>query len=400
VPELVPFRGLRYDHAAVADLSAVICPPYDVISVAERAALAARHPANAVRVELPESYEGAARLFESWQRDGILRRDDRPFVYVYEQLYTLDDGVVRRARGVMCRLRLEPTGSPGSSVRAHEHTMAAPKEDRYRLLGAVRANLSPVALLYSAPAELPADALLDALTDHPADAEATDDAGTRHRLWAIDPTTAPAAAELLARVSVLPLTIADGHHRYETALRFCTEGRAGKGARYVLALLFEAATGGLTILPTHRLVGAAAAGDGLIGRLEAMFVAHALGRSADVQRALRPGTVGVWTCYGGAVLEMRDTGELPVAELDAALSELLGLDRAEMAQQGAVSYTHEAAVAVAAVDSGAAGAAFLLLPPSIDDVLAHAAAGRVMPQKSTYFNPKPATGFVFNTLDS
>src|SRR6478735_5330424 len=133
VPVLSPFRGLRYAAPAVTDFSAVICPPYDVISSAQRAALAGRSPVNAVHLELPASYDDAGRLFAEWQANGTLRRDEREMLYVYEQTYRLGDGPERTARGFMCRLRLEPTG-PGSSVHAHEHTMSAPKEDRFRLM--------------------------------------------------------------------------------------------------------------------------------------------------------------------------------------------------------------------------------------------------------------------------
>ncbi len=254
VPVLSPFRGLRYAAPPVTDYSSVICPPYDVISSAQRAALAARSPVNAVHVELPASYDEAGRLFAAWQANGTLRRDEREMVYVYEQRYRLGDGPERTARGFMCRLRLEPTG-PDSGVHAHEHTMSAPKEDRFRLMSAVRANLSPVILLYEAGADLPAADLLSELTAGTPDEEAVDDGGVRHRLWAVEPSMAPAAATLLAGAARLPLTIADGHHRYATAVRYCAEV-GGAGSDAVLALLFEATTGGLSVLATHRLVKA------------------------------------------------------------------------------------------------------------------------------------------------
>ena len=172
MPDLRPFRGLRYDPSAVPDLGAVLCPPYDVISPAERERLAARDPRNAVRVELPvaepgdagSAYEAAAQTFKGWIEDGTLRRNDRPLLYLYEQRYSLTDGREASARGFFCRLRLEPYG-PASGVRPHEHTMSAPKEDRFRLLSAVQTNLSPVLLLYeSDESGEAADRLLDDLT--------------------------------------------------------------------------------------------------------------------------------------------------------------------------------------------------------------------------------------------
>ena len=130
----------------------MICPPYDVISSAQRSRLAARSPVNAVHVELPASYDEAGRLFAAWQANGTLRRDEREMVYVYEQAYRLGDGPERTARGFMCRLRLEPTG-PDSGVHAHEHTMSRAQGGPLPLMSAVRANLSPVILLYEAGAD-------------------------------------------------------------------------------------------------------------------------------------------------------------------------------------------------------------------------------------------------------
>jgi uncharacterized protein (DUF1015 family) len=384
----------------VADYSAVICPPYDVISTADRAVLAARHPANAVHVELPATYAEAHRLFEAWQADGTLRRDDRALIYVYEQGYRLADGRPRTARGFLCRLRLEPTAS-GSGVRAHEHTMSAPREDRFRLLSAVRANLSPVILLYQAGPDLPAGDLLVALTDAPPDVEAVDDAGVSHRLWLVDPARSATAATLLAGVARLPLTIADGHHRYQTALRFCAEV-GGAGADEVLALLFEAGSGGLAVLATHRLVKAV---DGDVLDQAAAFFDVTAGVSAVAAVPTESGDIGVWTRSGGARLRRRDRQptQSPVRGLDVsvladALPRLVGADLDGLTAAGRISYTQDAGAAVAAVDAGAADAAFLLAPTPIGSVIEVAAAGEVMPPKSTFFFPKAATGLVFNPL--
>jgi uncharacterized protein (DUF1015 family) len=384
----------------VADYSAVICPPYDVISTAERAVLAARHPANAVHVELPASYGEANQLFEAWQADGTLRRDDRALIYVYEQDYRLADGRPRTARGFLCRLRLEPT-APGGDIRAHEHTMSAPKEDRFRLLSAVRANLSPVILLYQAGPDLPAGDLLAALTGAAADVEAVDDAGVSHRLWLVDPTTSAPAATLLAGVAPRPLTIADGHHRYQTALRFCAEV-GGAGADEVLALLFEAGSGGLSVLATHRLVKSTAGN--VLEQAAALFDVTA-GVSAVAAVPSEPGEIGVWTRTGGARLRRREhqPSQSPVSELDVsvladALPRLVGADLDGLTAAGRITYTQDAGAAVAAVDAGEAEAAFLLAPTPIKAVIEVAAAGEVMPPKSTFFFPKAATGFVFNPL--
>jgi len=297
-------------------------------------------------------------------------------------------------------LRLEPT-APGSAVRAHEHTMSAPKEDRFRLLSAVRANLSPVILLYQAGPDLAAADLLAALTDAPPDVEAVDDAGISHRLWLVDPARSATAATLLAGVARLPLTIADGHHRYQTALRYCAEV-GGAGADEVLALLFEAGSGGLSVLATHRLVKAVA-GDPF-EQAAALFDVTG-GLSAVAAVPTEPGEIGIWTRRGGARLHRREhePAPSPVSELDVsvladALPRLVGADVDALTAAGRISYTQDAGAAVAAVDAWEADTAFLLAPTPIGAVIEVAAAGEVMPPKSTFFYPKAATGLVFNPL--
>jgi len=378
----------------------VICPPYDVISSAAREQLAARSPVNAVHVELPATYDEAGRLFAAWQANGTLRRDDREMIYVYEQRYRLADGVERTARGFMCRLRLEPAATD-SEVHAHEHTMSAPKEDRYRLLSAVRANLSPVILLYEAGPDLPAANLLSTLTSALPDEQALDDGGVRHRLWVVDPLALPEAARLLQGVGGLPLTIADGHHRYATALRFCAEV-GGPGADHVLALLFEAATGGLSVLATHRTVKAP--GFDVLERAAGTFTFTPVATASQALPVL-PGEIGVWTAAGGGRMRaQRNSGssssvdDLDVSVLSGALPELVGASVDELTAANRISYTQDPAGAVEAVTSGAADVAFLLAPTPVDSVIEVAAAGQVMPPKSTFFFPKAATGLVFNPL--
>jgi uncharacterized protein (DUF1015 family) len=423
VPTLRPFRGLRYDSAATADLSTVICPPYDVIEPAERARLAALDPHNAVRLELPTAdgddsgarYAAAADLFRAWQTAGVLRRDATAMIYVYEQRYRLADAGERIAHSFFCRLRLEDFG-PDSGVRPHERTMAAPKEDRFRLLRAVDANLSPVVLLYDdGDSGAASSELLERLTAAPAAALARDAAGISHRLWVIDPESSADARALLALAAARPLTIADGHHRYETALRFRAERAAAAvepgGADSVLALLYDANLGGLAVLPTHRVVRRVA-GAALPAVAQELFEVAARSTAKEIARDLVPGRLGVWTRAGGALLsprrervaELLPAGRsetlrwLDVSVLSAALEQLVGMSPARLLDDDLIIFTHDLPEAVARVDSGEADAAFLLPPTPIAAVLSVAAAGEVMPHKSTYFHPKAATGMVFNPL--
>jgi uncharacterized protein (DUF1015 family) len=431
VPELRPFRALRYRPTSGIDLSSVICPPYDVISRAERDRLATLDAHNAVRIELPapsggpaggSAYEAAAGTFAAWLAEGALARDERALIYPYEQHYAVGggadaDGARRAARGFFCLLRLEPYG-PASGVRPHEATLSAPKEDRFRLLSAVRANLSPVLLLYDDGAQGEGSAaLLDQLMAGTPVAWAAGQAGSDHRLWAIDPDQAGNARELLGMAGRAPLTIADGHHRYETALRYRSGHPAAPGADFVLALLYDVHSGGLSLLPWHRLLRGVPPVDRLVQAAAAYFDVQPCQSAGELVRAVAgarepSGRIGLWTREGGFVLDVDRTRAasvvdpaaapplrwLDVSVLSGTLGQMIGVSVDRLAADDRLTYSSEALDAVAAVDSGAVDACFLLQPTPAEAVLAVAAAGAYMPAKSTYFQPKAATGLVFNPL--
>ncbi|MGH2557107.1 MAG: DUF1015 domain-containing protein, partial [Actinomycetota bacterium] len=226
VPELSPFHGIRY--AGGSDLRRLVCPPYDIISPEEQAKLYARHPHNAVRVELPfseapdeaeeERYRRADRHFRNWLDEGVLVGDEEGGLYVYRQDFVSRSGTRRRVSGVVGALRLEELGA-ASGILPHERTMPGPIEDRLALLRACPVNISPIYAIYRAGGGL--RPYLDSLEDRPPQARFPDEHGTLHRLWSI---TAPAELELLGEaVATGPLVIADGHHRYETALAYRDE---------------------------------------------------------------------------------------------------------------------------------------------------------------------------------
>ncbi len=435
MPDIRPFRALRYDPATIADLALVVAPPYDVIDAAEEARLLERHPANVVRLDKPseqpgdeadDRYRRAARTLAGWRSDGTFRKDPHPSLYVYEQAYLVPGtDVTRTQRGFFGRLRLHAFDE--GAVLPHERTMSGPKEDRYKLLRATGVNTSPVVAVYDDPSGAGAR-VLDAVTARTADVDLTDDDGVRHRLWAIeaDGEGAAAVAPLLDAASRGPVTIADGHHRYETALRYRDERRMSRSCEedpafdYILTLFVDAAAEPLTILPTHRIVrglgddGAAA----LLARLEGLFEVE---RDVD-PAALRErfeaaglarggdGRFGLWTRAGGALLTARREAFAPllpeggaalrsldVTLLGAALERLAAVDSVAVAA-GAIEYTKSASEAIERVEAGLDGAdaAFLLEPTPVAAVLAVAADGDVMPQKSTYFYPKALTGLVIN----
>ncbi len=412
MPFLRPFRALRYAATDSADLSRLICPPYDVISPDQRARLVAADAHNAVHLELPDSYPAAADTFADWLARGVLARDGRAAIYPYSERFAADDGP-RTAHGFFCLLRLEPYG-PDSGVRAHEATMGAPKEDRFRLLTAVRTNLSPVLLLYeSADGGAASAELFARLTAPPPVGHALDEQGDEHTLWASDPTASADAAALLELAGGSPLTIADGHHRYETALRYAQQPGAPRGSQFVLALLYDARSGGLALRPWHRLVHGIAS-EQLRARLDEFYLVEPASdgqRLADAVRHAGQGTLGLWTPEGGYRLTVRRPQVAPlldpnasetlrwldVSVLSVTLSAMIG-STGQTVGDTQLSYTSDAGQAIAAVRSGDAAACFLVAPTPVEAVLEVAAAGEHMPPKSTYFQPKAATGLVFNPL--
>jgi uncharacterized protein (DUF1015 family) len=388
-----PLAGLRYDRARVGDVGRVLAPPYDVISAAEQAELYARSPHNVIRLILPREAErgaAAARQLGEWVASGVLVADPAPAVYLYAQRFSLPDGSTRERHGVICRLRLEDFAS--GVVRPHERTLAGPKADRLAILRATGANLSPIFGLYARPDE-PVRELLggDALGPPVVDVDGW------HRLWRVDD---PAAIERFqAALAAETVIIADGHHRYETALAYRDEQRGNPAAAYVLAYLANTEEEGVVILPTHRLVRGPL-------RLSPVALEAALRESFEVvprpERARRSG--GEIDCVlpdrrlrlrprPAAATHLqgvpRAVAALDVALLHGAvLGPLLGVDAEGL------DFTHDDDEAIEAVARGRAAAAFLLNPPTLHEVRAVCLAGEVMPEKSTYFYPKLASGLV------
>jgi len=436
LPDLRPFRALRYEPSRVRDLAAVVAPPYDVIDPEMRARLVARDPANVVRLDLPveelgdgpdDRYRRAARTLAAWRSDGTLRKDPQPSIYVYEQRYLIPGTERERTqRGYFARLRLEPYG-PDSGVLPHERTLSGPKEDRYKLLRATGVNTSPVVVLFDDTSGSTEDRLA-AVAGGPPDLDVSDDDGVCHRMWSLpasgDGPASIVAGSLLEAGGAAPVTIADGHHRYETALRYRDERRMSRSCDedppfdYVLALMLEATRQELTVLPTHRLVRRIGSGgaEQLLARAPELFDIEPIESSEAMKAALTGGDAaggrgrfGLWTRAGGAILTARRDAFAPflpaggeavrsldVTLLATALDRLAGID-ADAVADGAVGYTKSAEDAIAADDTGSgADAAFLLEPTPVVSIEAVAREGDVMPQKSTYFYPKALTGLVIN----
>ena len=345
-----PFRAVRYDERRAGPLASLVAPPYDVLDAEARARYLAASPHNVVHLTLADGEAEAARLWSRWLEDGTLAREEDSACWWLAQEYAGPDGVARTREGLVCSLRAEPYEA--GVVLPHERTHAGPKEGRLRLLRALRAQVEPIFLLYDGRLERPdGESVLEVELE-----------GVRSRLWRLegDPPSVLADAQLL---------IADGHHRYETTLAYHAEEGTEESA-WLLAAIVPTEQEGLTIFPTHRI-----ATDLEPVAAERPFDGELPGdRSAAV----------IYRASGTTVV----IGE--PGEPDTALVDRLGLE--------GVTYTPYEEEAKAAVDSGAAGAAVLVRPPSVELVRELAERGETMPQKSTYFYPKLPSGLLFHPL--
>jgi uncharacterized protein (DUF1015 family) len=337
--DVKPFRAERYDEAKAGPLEQLVAPPYDVISPRERREYLARSPYNVVHLTLPDDEDQAGRDIAAWREGGVLTRAEKPGYWFLSQDYAGPDGVERTRSGLVASLRAEPYER--GVVLPHERTHSGPKEGRLRLLRATRTQLEPIFLLYEGESL--------ATPDREPDLQIGGD-----KLWRIGEAPSFDEVELL---------IADGHHRYETALAYAQEG----GSPYLMVVLVPTRQEGLTIFPTHRV---------------AQHVNGTHGTPIEEPGDDLPGVV----LYRDGGYELLEGDGLDVEIVE------------RIAPHG-VSYTPQRDVAVATVDRGEAEAAFLLRPTRIEDVWAVARRGETMPQKSTYFFPKLTSGLLFHPLD-
>jgi len=444
--EFAPFAGLHFDPTRLT-ITDVICPPYDVIKGTMRDDLLAKSPYNIVNVELPEAsasgsavtggeaekYESAAGFLREWRAEGILVQGD-PAFYLYEQEFTLPGtSVLKKRRGVLGALELEEFGD---TVKPHEHTLSGPKEDRLKLLRAARANTSPIFGLFN-DSDGWVEKVLESAGTTPPLLEATDHEGVTQRIWAV--TDDETVNAIVAALEPEAIFIADGHHRYETALNYRNERKReveAKGGTWtgaeldnqVMMMCVSTSDSGLVVLPTHRIV------KGLSGeqiskaveQLEDHFHVELIPTEGDAatqaaqlmpllrEDSLRP-QLGVHIKGQSYIVTLRE-GDAYLAAMDrersAAYNNLdvsvlhtiimertLGIGPAQLAAGGHVLYTIHAKDAIDKVNHDDAQIAFLLRPTLVSQVQEVAAAGDKMPQKSTYFYPKLVTGLVLRPLD-
>jgi uncharacterized protein (DUF1015 family) len=425
VAEIRPFRGLRYNQELVGNLDAVLCPPYDVISPEQQEAYHRVHPYNVIRLEFGETlpkddernnrYARARAYLEEWVSQGILVLDPEPSFYVCQDEFSYR-GETRLRTGLVAALRTHPYGE--GMVLPHEDTLPQPKADRLRMLETCRANFSSIFALYRDEEGRVADLISPYMTAPPI-ATATDKEGVTHRLWRIaDATTVAALCRCFENKAVF---IADGHHRYETALHFSQlhGGRYG----YVMTTLVEMRDPGLIVLPTHRLLRGAgpinwtALPDAFTR--QSLCYPELLYRPDPLNEFLRlmaeiGAAVPCFGFYGGndrlELIILKDRGLLSDRFSDRALMDvtllhevllgpLFGISRDEVFSGRYLSYTRDPREAWQSVCKGEFQTAIFLNPPTLDQITEVAARGGRLPQKSTYFWPKLTTGLVMLLLE-
>ena len=357
--EIKPFRALRYDEGKTGPLQELVAPPYDVIGPQERERFLAQSPYNVVHLTLPDSEEEAGRLYRAWQDEGVLVPDE-PGFWALSQDYVGPDGVARTRTGLAASLKVEPYEA--GVVLPHERTHRGPKEGRLRLLREVGAQLEPIFLLYEGAPPFSV----------PAGTPELEVEGTK--LWRL-----PDEGGLAEAFAERQLLIADGHHRYETALAYHDEQGTPESG-YMLVVLVSVEDPGLMIFPTHRLVGAVNGPQPTHDDLpSALGELDAGSQESSAALLYRPGR-RISLLHG-------EPGQLDVELVEAQAPT-------------DVTYTASVEDAVAAVESGRAAGAFLVRPTRIEDVFAVAKRGRTLPQKTTYFFPKLLSGLLFHPLEA
>ncbi|MGE0598057.1 MAG: DUF1015 domain-containing protein [Dehalococcoidia bacterium] len=425
MPQFQPFRGIRYT-AEAGPLSELLSPPYDVINPGQQRALEQRNERNSVRLELAsggeERYAKVADLLKTWLAEGALARDESPMFYVYEQRFT-EEGQDYVRKALIAIVEAQPWEE--GAVKPHEYTMSGPKADRLKLLQATGVQLSPVFMIARDRAGTLTQFIESVMTSREPDMTGTSIDGESHRVWAVEAGSYEMrqVAPLLAE----SFYIADGHHRYETAVNY-RDWRAqsevlspGHPARFAMAAIVAASDPGLVIRPIHRMLAkpAPANWQELLG--DAFEVDHVklIGdgpeRIAELNLLLEEGCAVAINLEDQQVHRLRRAssalrGSTPAGMSDewtsispnvlryGVLEPLWGISDEDL-RAGVVSYSHDIAEVLEFLDEHPQGVAFLITPVKIESVVSLADKGERMPQKSTFFHPKLGTGLVFNPLN-
>ncbi len=433
MPQIEAFRGIRYDLGHVGSLSDVVAPPYDVIGAELQAELYKRHPANVIRLILNREepgddagdsrYTRAARFLKTWQREGVLRKDQGPAVYVYHQVFSYQGREFTR-RGFMARLRLEPFGE--GKVFPHEETHAAAKADRLKLTTFCKANLSPIFGIYP-DRENEAQETLECVTRESTPLEATDHLGVVHRVWNV--TDLKAIGGLATIMADKPLYIADGHHRYETACNYRDQLAgtelldAAHPANFVLTMCVGMNDPGMIVLPTHRLFEGVPdwSAEELATRLGDAFHFTAAGSGPEaanqcwdtIEGEAQQGCLAFYTRKDNrwSLATATEQGSALMSQIAAdhsdqwrslgvSLLHRLVMDHLlEASDLPKPTYVHLVEEVTEGLARGTYPLAALVMPATLDHIRDVSEQGERMPAKSTYFYPKLLSGLVINPLE-
>lgn len=425
--EIKPFKGLRYTEKA-GDIKALCCPPYDIIGGEQRAALIDKNEYNLIRLELPviggsedlTPYREAASTLRGWLKEEILKRDEGDGLYIYEMEFSAL-GSSHKVKGFVSLVKLEPFSK--GVILPHEETLSKAKADRFNLMKATGCNFSQIYSLYM-DEDNSVFGLIDGASKGTPDSEFTDDDNVTHRMWRL--TDTDTVNKITEKMADKKLYIADGHHRYETALNYQKYvvdnlDETGK-SDYVTMMLVNMENSGLVVFPTHRIVRDLPEFDynAVCEKCKEYFeVTPYLNREKGeigLEEAYKNGEKAFVLFTGDnnyTLLKLRDISVMDdllpggckaLRQLDVSilhtlvLERIFGIDKENMANQINLTYTRSADEALAAVDGKRANCCFLLNPTRVEEIREVAAAGDKMPQKSTYFYPKLTTGLVMNKI--
>lgn len=428
--DIIPFKGLRYNPELVSNLASVVTPPYDIIDESAQARYYAENPVNVIRLELglmyPQDsssnnrYTRAAQYLEKWQDNQTLLAEDKAALYLYQQEFTFRGEKIVRT-GFVCGLKLEPYEM--GNILPHEETLSKPKADRLQLMRATKSNFSSIFGLYSDEKKDVDKLLLSEVKGHSPDIDIIDESGETHRIWVIK--NAKAIEQVKSLLAARPVYIADGHHRYETALEYYQEMKEQsiQGHDYVMATLVNVFDAGLVVLPTHRLVGNIIGFklDAFMNRLADLFKIEPHNDNnigAFMQelesKAEKEKVFGLYSGKDLYFLEFKhpemvsellpDNKSVAWENLDVALldniilDQLLGIDEQKRRGQENLAYTRSEEWLMEQINNRNYQLGFLLNPTRVDEIVAVAEARDKMPQKSTYFYPKLITGLILNNL--
>lgn len=420
------FKGMRYDTAKAGEISSLCCPPYDIISEQERLSFIKENEYNIIRLELPKEgenpYACANDILKMWQEKGILKIEDKPAIYIYEEEFSVGNSR-KSIKGIIARVQLEEFSK--GIILPHEFTLSKAKEDRLNLMKATNCNFSQIYALYMDENHTTL-AIIDEQSKSKADMEFTDETGVTHRLWI--ETDPDIIAKLVNDFADRKLYIADGHHRYETALNYrnyCRENgisNPGDPQDFQMIYLVDMEHPGLVVFPTHRLVRDLPNFDKeavLEKCSEFFYIDEKEGTDTmeeDLKKLYDEGKKafgfycgkGEWFLLTLKNIDImsqmlpdvsKASQSLDVSVLHTLILEkIFGIDKENMAKQINLTYTKLFSEAISGVDNGKFQCSFVLNPTRVTEIRDVAAAGEKMPQKSTYFYPKMITGMVMNNL--